>query len=149
MTDDKKPPPLPPWYGQVDCETEDRLLAQQAAAWRPPAMTEDCSPLPCPECRASKHGNCDGSSWSEADDRLADCPCPDLTHRQGTMTVELTHRPADDEYPETVEEPDSYLPPRCRCVIVFAHGTAMSRLSHPDCPVPETDHHDNDWKDTR
>jgi hypothetical protein len=29
----------------------------------------------CPECRAGKHGNCDGTAWDETADRLVDCPC--------------------------------------------------------------------------
>lgn len=30
---------------------------------------------PCPECRADKHGNCDGGSWDEETDKPAICKC--------------------------------------------------------------------------
>lgn len=29
----------------------------------------------CPECRAGKHRNCDGTSWCDRNDRPADCTC--------------------------------------------------------------------------
>lgn len=30
----------------------------------------------CPECRAEKHRNCDGTSWDQAADAPVPCPCP-------------------------------------------------------------------------
>lgn len=30
----------------------------------------------CPECAASKHGNCDGRTWDYEQDATAVCPCP-------------------------------------------------------------------------
>lgn len=30
---------------------------------------------PCPECKAGKHGNCDGLTWDVASDEEALCPC--------------------------------------------------------------------------
>lgn len=32
-------------------------------------------PEPCPECRVSKHQNCDGHTWDPDLDREDDCPC--------------------------------------------------------------------------
>jgi hypothetical protein len=29
----------------------------------------------CPECRAGKHRNCDGTAWDVEADALVDCPC--------------------------------------------------------------------------
>jgi hypothetical protein len=29
----------------------------------------------CPECRAGKHRNCDGTSWDQAADAPVPCPC--------------------------------------------------------------------------
>lgn len=37
---------------------------------------------PCPECRAGKHSNCDGSSWDFAKDEGAPCPCADTGHNE-------------------------------------------------------------------
>lgn len=33
-------------------------------------------PPSCPECSVGKHGNCDGTTWSNRDDQLVPCPCP-------------------------------------------------------------------------
>jgi len=35
---------------------------------------------PCPECRAGKHRNCDGTSWDTDLDLPARCPCDDQDH---------------------------------------------------------------------
>lgn len=37
-------------------------------------------PRPCPECRAGKCGNCDGSTWDVDRDEYADCPCATAGH---------------------------------------------------------------------
>ena len=29
----------------------------------------------CPECRAGKHRNCDGTAWDQAADAPTPCPC--------------------------------------------------------------------------
>lgn len=34
----------------------------------------------CPECRSSKCGNCDGTSWDMALDMRVVCPCADAGH---------------------------------------------------------------------
>jgi hypothetical protein len=31
----------------------------------------------CPECRAGKHPNCDGTAWDDDADSLTGCSCPD------------------------------------------------------------------------
>jgi hypothetical protein len=36
--------------------------------------------LPCPECLAGKHGNCDGTTWDTVADEPADCPCAANEH---------------------------------------------------------------------
>ncbi|GAA4075602.1 hypothetical protein ACFFOS_27520 [Nocardioides kongjuensis] len=38
---------------------------------------------PCPECRAGKHGNCDGGSWDYVADEPAACPCAIEDHEGG------------------------------------------------------------------
>lgn len=38
-------------------------------------------PQPCPECRAGKHGNCDGQAWDYVADVPAACPCAGGGHR--------------------------------------------------------------------
>lgn len=35
----------------------------------------------CPECRAGKHGNCDGTAWDNAADAPASCGCAEAGHR--------------------------------------------------------------------
>lgn len=34
----------------------------------------------CPECRAGKHGNCNGDTWNDDLDRPDVCPCFDAGH---------------------------------------------------------------------
>jgi len=34
----------------------------------------------CPECRADKHGNCDGMAWDEVTDEPMFCQCTFATH---------------------------------------------------------------------
>ena len=34
----------------------------------------------CPECRAGKHRNCDGTSWEITFDRPGPCPCAEAGH---------------------------------------------------------------------
>jgi hypothetical protein len=34
----------------------------------------------CPECRAGKHGNCDGEAWDDAIDAPTACHCPEPVH---------------------------------------------------------------------
>lgn len=34
----------------------------------------------CPECRAGKHGNCDGSAWDDELDMLTECACAEAGH---------------------------------------------------------------------
>jgi hypothetical protein len=36
---------------------------------------------PCPECIQGKHINCDGTSWDQASDGPAPCPCYLNEHR--------------------------------------------------------------------
>jgi hypothetical protein len=41
----------------------------------------------CPECRAGKHRNCDGTGWDiDADERVP-CPCPDESHTAPILGV--------------------------------------------------------------
>jgi hypothetical protein len=41
----------------------------------------------CPECRAGKHGNCDGTGWDiDADERVP-CPCLDESHTAPILGV--------------------------------------------------------------
>lgn len=43
----------------------------------------DLEPEPtCPECKAGKHRNCDGSAWSDALDDLVECACPCIAGRE-------------------------------------------------------------------
>lgn len=35
---------------------------------------------PCPECKAGKCPNCDGTSWDQRNDRRAPCPCATAEH---------------------------------------------------------------------
>jgi hypothetical protein len=35
----------------------------------------DCTEATCPECAAVKHGNCDGTAWSEFHAEIVDCTC--------------------------------------------------------------------------
>lgn len=35
----------------------------------------ECTEAVCPECTAGKHGNCDGTAWSDALDCVVDCTC--------------------------------------------------------------------------
>jgi len=37
---------------------------------------------PCPECVQAKHGNCDGCTWDDVRDELAECPCDVAGHGQ-------------------------------------------------------------------
>ena len=34
----------------------------------------------CPECATGKHGNCDGTAWSDTLDAPARCECEDSAH---------------------------------------------------------------------
>lgn len=34
----------------------------------------------CPECRAGKHRNCDGTAWDTEKDAPAPCECTDAEH---------------------------------------------------------------------
>jgi hypothetical protein len=34
----------------------------------------------CPECAAGKHGNCDGTAWDDAADRVTSCACEFASH---------------------------------------------------------------------
>lgn len=36
---------------------------------------------PCPECKAVKHGNCDGITWDVVADEEAPCPCAERGHQ--------------------------------------------------------------------
>lgn len=38
---------------------------------------------PCPECRANKHGNCNGQAWDYVEDEPAPCPCSAAGHEDG------------------------------------------------------------------
>lgn len=38
-------------------------------------------PLPCPECRAGKHPNCDGTTWNDIEDEYDWCPCTNDYHK--------------------------------------------------------------------
>ncbi|HMM95317.1 MazG-like family protein [Phycicoccus sp.] len=40
--------------------------------------------LPCPECRAGKHGNCDGTSMDSGEDAIGACPCATSGHATRT-----------------------------------------------------------------
>ena len=40
-----------------------------------PATSQQATILPCPECAAGKHRNCDGTTWDRATDALTTCPC--------------------------------------------------------------------------
>lgn len=43
--------------------------------------TKDCTPSKdhiCPECKAGKHTNCDGSAWCNALDRDVFCYCDSI-----------------------------------------------------------------------
>lgn len=40
---------------------------------------------PCPECKAGKHQNCDGTAWDTEKDAAVPCPC--VVHEQNTGTV--------------------------------------------------------------
>lgn len=37
----------------------------------------------CPECRAGKHGNCDGSAWDDLRDAITECGCSHGTAEPG------------------------------------------------------------------
>ena len=67
---------------------------------------------PCPECAAGKHGNCDGSTWDNARDMRAPCPCCFSDHAQALHVP----RPA----PPYVEPPELVEPPRSRPAIFTA-----------------------------
>ena len=41
---------------------------------------EDLNNLVCPECRANKHGNCDGTTWDTVIDKRVTCICFYLGH---------------------------------------------------------------------
>lgn len=43
-----------------------------------PALV-DLAPV-CPECRAGKHRNCDGTALNETTDDITDCICPPAFH---------------------------------------------------------------------
>lgn len=43
-----------------------------------------------PECQQGKHLNCDGFTWDELSDVLADCPCLCHSHDRRTIPREAT-----------------------------------------------------------
>lgn len=110
--------------------------------WRPPAMTADGGPLPCPECRDGKHPNCDGSSWSEVDDAPADCPCGDPAH-QTTDLGENPHLPPEYADALHAHEERTFLPDGCECVIVYTAAGSATRIPHDNCPLPPETHQDH------
>ena len=61
-------------------------VSQQSAAltmitWLDTAVAEVDPVLPCPECRANKHHNCDASAWDTERDMIVQCPCLGRGHR--------------------------------------------------------------------
>lgn len=43
----------------------------------------------CRECSEGKHGNCDGTAWSNELDAPAPCTCPDPSHAKAEPTAEF------------------------------------------------------------
>lgn len=146
--------PLDPDYRRIilnaDREKDRPLLRGDWTpdTWRPPAMTADLGPLLCPECRDDKHGNCDGTSWSEVDDAPADCPCSDPVHA-GTDLGENPYLPP--EYAEALEKHEAriWTPPGCTCVVVYDGPSDAHRTADPDCPIPEGEHEDHRREDSK
>ncbi len=79
-------------------------------------MTDPSRLRPCPECRAGKHGNCDGVTWDDVTDSPAKCPCthePVDEARRGryhaalaTARLDAVLRIADEEQAELRAELD-------------------------------------------
>lgn len=44
------------------------------------SLTVSRDPILCPECRAGKHGNCDGNAWDFDKDSPAHCECRSRQH---------------------------------------------------------------------
>lgn len=53
----------------------------------------------CPECRAGKHGNCDGRALDEERDQVVQCGCSDPTHTIETNPAVIRDGWDDDESP--------------------------------------------------
>jgi hypothetical protein len=49
---------------------------------RPDCTTTDPTHV-CPECRAGKHGNCDGDAWCNVFDEVVPCQCGAPDHMIG------------------------------------------------------------------
>jgi hypothetical protein len=52
----------------------------------------------CPECRAGKHPNCDGTTWDTVRDEPAACPCAAAGHGTGQLDDLFTATDAADAH---------------------------------------------------
>lgn len=59
---------------------EQGLIAMMAATVAPKVSAPIPDLQPCRECREGKHGNCDRTTWDEALDCSAECPCAKMGH---------------------------------------------------------------------
>lgn len=60
--------------------------------------------------------------------------------------VPLPHnRHLPPEYAQALEEygERAWLPPTCRCAVIFTAGLTAERIPHPDCTVPDLAHQDH------